>query len=130
MNPSCHMVNYNTTHPNRVNAQGRRQDDTHRASKLHPIYRVIIQLTCYLLQVMIVICQQLEILYQRLFSSFVRIKKSLDNHEMVFYRQSGVRVNLRVRLHEGLILACRTVSLSLAIMFVCGMTWMFWQAGF
>ncbi len=129
MNPS-YQVNYDTAHQHRVTSQGLGQNNVHSAFKLGPAKRYIIQLICYLLQVMIVICQQLEMIHQDIRQSLIQVRQSFRDGRMAPYRHSGVSIKPHIRLHYGLSLACRAFSLSLFAVFAFGVTWVFHQAGF
>lgn len=129
MNPS-YQINYDATHQYRITSQGLGQNNVHSAFKLRPAKRYIIQLICYLLQVMIVICQQLEMIHQDIRQFLIQVRRIFKDDRMTSYRHFGVSIKPHIRFHHGLSLACRTFSLSLFAVFAFGVTWMFHQAGF
>lgn len=126
MSTSYDMVNYDATQ-HVAHSQGKKS--------LRSIRNYIIQLICHLLQVVIVICQQLEMLYQDIRQSLLHIKQDITGNNVVFYHKSSVK-NIRIKtpkfyqVKQGLPLVYQAFSLTLFVMIISSVALMFVKAGF
>lgn len=126
MNISYDMVNYNAT-----------QHVAHSQDKksLRPIRSYIIQLICHLLQVVIVICQRLEMLYQDIRQSLRHIKQDITGNDVIFYHKSSVK-NIRIKtpkfyqVKQGLPSVYQAFNLTLFFMIISSLALIFIKAGF
>lgn len=124
---------YKTTYDMTYTKNACRDSLTNQQPKLQMIWPLkphIIQLICYLLQVVIAICTQLEVLYQGMRQSFRQVKQDVMARPIATYRITA-HPNLHdINLRQGLPCALFALNICLVIMLTCGMAWIFYQAGF